>query len=176
MPSPPPAADVAVARKLLEDNATTIAVVPAGTQVETWPILVRLAQAIRFMGRGRVALVRGPDVEAPPRPEEGQPGPGDAFRILELATDGGLAELILPPALALGEAVAHLERALERARGQYAHVLLGFDHYVPDVREALLVPDVFVTAARTGHTRESDLAALVQHLPPSRHLGTLLVD
>jgi hypothetical protein len=176
MPTPPPAADVAVARKLLENNAATIAVVPASPQVESWPLLVRLAHAIILLGRGRIALVRGPDLEGPPREDLGRPGPGELFRILDLVPDGHLSELILPPAVGLAESAHHLEHALDRARGLYAHVLLGFDGYVPDVREALALPDVFVSAARAGHTRETDLAALVQQLPPSRHLGTLLVD
>ncbi len=174
--APPPAADVAVARKILEGNAVVIAVVPAGGEVDTWPLLVRLARAMRFMGRGSVALVRSPDLEAPPRAGGGRAGPGDAFRILDLTSDGGLAELVLPPAIGLAESAGHLTRALERASGMYAHVLLGFGGYIPDVREALQVPDAFVTAARAGHTKEVDLSALVQQLPPSRHLGTLLVD
>jgi hypothetical protein len=177
MPSSPiPAADVAVTRKMLEGNATIIAVVPAGAQVESWPLLLRLAQAIQLLRRGRIALVRGPDLEAPARTELGRPGPGEVFRILDLDADGSLAELILPPAVGLAESANHLERALERARGLYAHVLLGYEGYIPDVHEALQIPDVFVSAARAGHTRETDLAALVQQLPPSRHLGTLLVD
>jgi hypothetical protein len=174
--STPPASDVAIARKLLEGNATTIAVVPAGAEVDTWPVLVRLAQAMRFMGRGNLAVVRGPDPEAPPRAEVGRAGPGDAFRVVDLEADGSLSELVLPPAIGLGATAANLERALERASGLYAHVLLGFEGYIPDVREALTLPDAFVSAARAGRTREQDLAALAQQLPPSRHLGTLLVD
>jgi hypothetical protein len=172
----PPAADVAVARKLLEDNATVIAVAPADPKVATWPVLLRLATAIKFLGHQHLGLVRGPDPEAPPRQSEGREGPGEAFRIVDIDPQGEIAELVLPPAVGLGEAAMHLERALIRSAGLFSHILVAFDRYIPDVREALELPDAFVSAVRAGQTRETDLLALVRLLPASRHLGTLLID
>lgn len=96
--------------------------------------------------------------------------------MLDLDSEGVVAELVLPASLGLAESAAHLAQALGHARTLFAHTLVAFDHDVPAVREAMDLPDAFVSAASTGRTRESDLVNLVQLLPAARHLGTLLID
>lgn len=177
-PPPPPLPDVAAARRILETNAKMIALVPVDRAVETWPLLLRLGQALNFLGHSSLALVRGPAPDQAPRAAEAgaRPGPGDAFRILDLDGTGNLVELILPPAVGLLESLGHLERAVGRSSGLFSHFLAGFESYIPDIPEALELPDAFVTAARAGRTKETDLVELVRLLPPSRHLGTLLLE
>ncbi len=172
------ASDVAVARKLIAGDAAVIAVVPADKTVETWPILVRLARALRLCTNGPFALVRAPALDAAPRTDGAQPKEGEAFATIavDIAPQGEIAELVLPLALGLAESARHLARALRHAAPRFPHVLVAFEGYVPDVQEALALPDAFVSAASAGRTRESDLAASVRFLPPSRHLGTLLID
>ncbi|HEY0715773.1 MAG TPA: hypothetical protein VGF45_24025, partial [Polyangia bacterium] len=171
-----PEVDVAVARKLVAGSANVIAVVPIAGQVETWPLMLRLTRALQLAGRDNLAVVRAPAVDAPPAPDQSPPTAGEPCRVVALDAGAAICELVMPPALGLAESAANLRRALAHVRGRFSHVLVGFDGYIPDVREAIELPDAFVTTARTGFTRETDLAEMVRRLPPSRHLGTLLVD
>jgi hypothetical protein len=172
----PPAVDIAVARKLVAGNATVIAVVPIDQRVETWPLMLRLARGLQLAGRDNLAVVRGPAVDQPPPPEQQLPSAGEPCRVVAFDPSAAICELVMPPALGLAESAANLRRSLAHVRGRFSHVLVGFDGYIPDVHEAMELPDAFVTVARTGFTRETDLAEMVRRLPSSRHLGTLLVD
>ena len=173
---PTPAADVAVARKLVADSAVVIALVPVDREIASWPLLQRLARALHLVGRDNLALVRPADVDRAPRAANLLPSGGEPCRVVALDAGAAICELVLPAALGLAESAANLQRALAHVRGRFSHVLVAFDGYIPDVREAMELPEAFVTAAQTGITRETDLTAMVQLLPPSRHLGTLLLD
>jgi hypothetical protein len=173
----PPAEDVAIARKILAENAGVIGAFPApplrGRQGVTWPVLVRLGRALRLLVGKPIGLVRAPQQ----RPSAGAP-PATAeapYRLREL-DDWQLVELILPPSRGLGEAAEHLERALRAAVGNFAHVIVDLDGYVPDVPEVLPLTDAFVSVALAGGTRDRELLATVELLPTARHLGTLLLE
>lgn len=172
----PSAEDVAIARKIVVDNAGSIAIVPAAPlKDETWPVVLRLGRALRLLATRPVGLVRGAPREwASSSAEGGERGP-NTYRLKEI--EGfEVVELVLPPAVSLGEAAANLGAAMRQATGNFGHLLIDFDGYLPDVREVLELPDLFVSAAAAGRTRERDLRALVDLLPTSRHLGTLLLD
>jgi hypothetical protein len=175
-----PAADVAVGRKMVAGNAGVIAVVPIDREIPSvpfsWPLMLRLSRALQLVGRDNLALVRAPALDEPPPPDQILPPAGEPCRVVALDPGAAICELVMPSALGLAESAANLRRALAHVRGRFSHVLVAFDGYIPDVREAIELPDAFVTAARTGFTRETDLAAMVGRLPSSRHLGTLLVD
>jgi hypothetical protein len=173
----PPAEDVAIARKILAENAGVIGAFPApplrGREGVTWPVLVRLGRALRLLVGKPIGVVRAPQQ----RPSAGGP-PAAAeapYRLREL-DDWQLVELILPPARGLGEAAEHLERALRAAAGNFAHVIVDLDGYVPDVPEVLPLTDAFVSIALAGGTRDRELLATVELLPTARHLGTLLLE
>ncbi len=176
IPAPPPE-DVAIARKILADNAGVIGALPAppllGRPGGLWPVLVRLGRALRLLVGKPIGLVRAP------RPHDGATGqvgtPEAPYHLREL-DDWSLVELVLPPARGLGEAAAHLERALRAAASNFNHVILDLDGYVPDVPEVLSLTDAFVSVALAGETRDRELLATVELLPTARHLGTLLVE
>jgi hypothetical protein len=179
-PAPLPAEDVALARKVLVGNAAIIALCPAPPLAgHTWPVLERLGRALRLLATAPVGLVRaqagldGQDV-GPPTEAETMP-PDHAYRLREL-DDWNLVELILPRAQSLGEAAHNLELAVKQSGGKFAHLIIDFDRYLPDVRELAELPDAFVSVASAGRTRQRDLKAMVELLPASRHLGTLLVE
>ena len=173
----PPAEDVAIARKILADNAGVIGAFPApplrGRPGGMWPVLVRLGRALRLLVGRPIGLIRAPH----PNPDQAvRPATAEApYRLKEL-DDWQLVELILPPARGLGEAAGHLEQALRAAAGNVAHVILDLDGYVPDVPEVLSMTDAFVSVALAGATRDRDLLATVELLPTARHLGTLLLE
>ena len=174
----PPAEDVAIARKILADNAGVIGAFAApplrGRQGAVWPVLVRLGRALRLLVGKPIGVVRAPRQH----PSEGGQPPAATeapYRLREV-DDWQLVELILPPARGLGEAAEHLERALRAAAGNFAHVIIDLDGYVPDVPEVLQLTDAFVSVALAGATRDRDLLATVELLPTARHLGTLLLE
>jgi hypothetical protein len=172
----PSAEDVAIARKIVANNAASIAIVPAKPlHDETWPVLLRLGRALRLLASRPVGLVRGAPREwANGGADPVERGP-NAYRLKEV--EGfEVVELVLPASGSLGEAAANLGAALRQATGNFGHLLIDYDGYLPDVREVLELPDLFVSAAAAGRTRERDLRALVDLLPTSRHLGTLLLD
>jgi hypothetical protein len=170
----PPAEDVAIARKILADNAGVIGAFPApplrGRHGAMWPVLVRLGRALRLLVDRPIGVVRAPQPSEAPQPAAEAP-----YRLKEL-DDWKLVELILPPARGLGEAAAHLEQALRAAAGNFAHVIVDLDGYVPDVPEVLPLTDAFISVALAGATRDRELLATVELLPTSRHLGTLLLE
>lgn len=174
----PSTEDVAIARKLLTANPAVIALVPIGTGGEGFPVMVRLAQALRALTQGPLGLLRAPpdsgDETANPA-STSAPEATAAYEVRPLDELADAAELVLPPALSLGESAAFLARALREASGRYAHIFVDLDGYYPHVREVLDLPDAFVTAARAGRTRERELVDVVENLPTSRHLGTLLL-
>jgi hypothetical protein len=165
---------VAIARKIVADNAAIIALVPAPPLEggKTWPVVVRLGRALRMLSTRPIGLVRGAVTEFPQQVEEGGP---NAYRLKEVA-GFEVVELVLPPAVSLGQAAENLSAAVRQASGNFAHLLLDLDGYLPDVREVLELPDLFVSAALAGRTREKELRAVVDLLPTARHLGTLLLD
>jgi hypothetical protein len=169
-PPSPPAEDVAIARKILTDNAGVIGLHPAPPLAGAlWPVAVRLGRALRLLVGKPIGIVRAPRLDA-------GGGPMDvAYRLHEI-DDWQLVELKLPGARGLGEAAANLERAVRAAAGNFSHLLLDLDGFLPDVHEVLSLPDAFVSVALAGATRERDLRAAVELLPTKRHLGTLLVD
>ena len=174
VPPAPPTEDVAIARKILVDNAGVIGIFPAPPLTgKAWPVVVRLGRALRMLASKPVGLLRGPaDAQVPG--DRVVPS-GAAYRLREL-DDWQLIELMLPRAVSLGEAAENLERAVREAGGNFSHLVVDLDGYLPDVREVLELPDAFVSVALAGGTRERDLIATVELLPTSRHLGTLLVD
>lgn len=177
-PPPAHAEDVAIARKILLDNAGVIGLYPAPPLAgRLWPIQVRLGRALRMLVAKPIGLIRGPHGGPPGDPASPAPAPDATvpYRLKEI--DGfHLVELVLPAALGLGEAAAHLDRATRAAAGNFGHVLLDLDGYLPDVPETREIPDAFISVALAGATRERDLLATVELLPTARHLGTLLVD
>ena len=175
----PSAEDVAIVRKIVADNASTIAIVPAppleGQTDITWPLLVRLGRALRLLSTRPIGLVRGVTRELMNGPPETAATGPNAYRLKEV--DGfEVVELVLPPSMSLGQAAEALEGAVRQASGNFAHLLLDLDGYLPDVREVLQLPELFVSAALAGRTRERELRALVELIPTARHLGTLLLD
>jgi hypothetical protein len=173
----PPAEDVAIARKILADNAGVIGAFPApplrGRPGGMWPVLVRLGRALRLLVGRPIGVIRAPQQRIS---EGGQPAPAEMpYRLREL-DDWQLVELVLPPARGLGEAAGHLEQALRAATGNFAHVIVDLDGYVPDVPEVLSLTDAFVSVALAGATRDRELLATVELLPTARHLGTLLLE
>jgi hypothetical protein len=170
--------DVALARKVLAGNAGVIALCPTPPLAgRNWPVVVRLGRALRLIATAPVGLVRCPG-DAAVRDSTDREVPADqAYRLREL-DDWNLVELILPRAPGLAEAARGLEKAVNDSRGKFAHLVIDYDVYVPEVpvSEVLDLPDAFVTAAARGLTRQRDLLAVVGLLPASRHLGTLLVE
>ena len=172
----PIAEDVAIARKIVADNAGSIAIVPALPLAdETWPVVLRLGRALRLLSTRPIGLVRGAPRELINGGADAAERGPNAYRLREV--DGfEVVELLLPGAGSLAEAAANLAAAVRQATGNFGHLLIDLDGYLPDVREVLELPDLFVSAALAGRTRERDLRARVDLLPTSRHLGTLLLD
>jgi hypothetical protein len=170
--------DVALARRVLAGNAGVIALCPTAPLAgRNWPVVVRLGRALRLLATAPVGLVRAPGAVAA-RDSGDRDVPADqAYRLREL-DDWNLVELILPRATGLAEAARNLEKAVQNSGGKFAHLVIDYDVYLPElpVREVLDLPDAFVTAAAPGLTRQRDLLTVVGLLPASRHLGTLLVD
>jgi hypothetical protein len=168
---------VAVGRKILVANAGTVGFVPAPSALDTWPILLRLGRALYAVSGSPLGLIRSPKLAL----EQGQPSRGPApetgnFEVRDLTSDTGLSEVVLPPSVSFHEAAATLAQVAPRASSRFGHLLVDLAGFLPDAREVLEVPDAFVSAAIAGQTREHTLRALVELLPTSRHLGTLLLD
>jgi hypothetical protein len=166
---------VAVARKILLTNAAVVGFLLAGPGVDGWPVLLRLGRALRAVAASSLGLVRAQVI--------GQPGEGRQFAPLDgsfeerpLPDEHQLTELVVPPAPTVHDAAPNLGRVVARATSVYAHLLVDLSGFLPEAREVLEVPDAFVSAAVAGRTRERELRALVDLLPTSRHLGTLLLD
>jgi hypothetical protein len=174
---PPPAEDVAIARKILAENAGVIGLQPAPPLTgRSWPVLVRLGRALRLLVGKPIGLIRAPQPRYDEAGTGGSTGSSEApYRLREL-DDWQLVELVLPPSQGLGQAAEQLARAVRAAVGNVSHLVLDLDGYLPDVPEVRELPDAFVSIALAGATRERDLLAAVQLLPNDRHLGTLLVD
>ncbi|HEY0708784.1 MAG TPA: hypothetical protein VGG33_18395, partial [Polyangia bacterium] len=103
LPVTSPAADVAVARKLVAGNAGVIALVPVDPpsgpgQVDTWGLMLRLTRALQLAGRDNLAVVRAPAVDQPPPPEQQLPPAGDPCRVVALDPGASICELVMPPA------------------------------------------------------------------------------
>jgi hypothetical protein len=181
-PHPPPTEDVAVARKILIANAGIVGFVCAGggARVATWPVLVRLGRALHAVAASPLGIIRSPAPWSDERTSREAPTSEGSFELREIAVPAevgrGLTELVLQPCPGRHEAAANLALAAEKARSQFPHLLVDLSAYLPDAREVLDFPDAFVSAAVAGRTRESELRALVESLPTSRHLGTLLLD
>jgi hypothetical protein len=175
---PEHAEDVAIARKVLVDNAGVIGLAPAAPLFgRNWPVVLRLGRALRVLATAPVGLVRAPGDDGGEEPGDREVPADSPYRLREL-DDWNLVELILPRAPGLAEAARNLERAVRDSGGKFAHLVIDFDGYLPEVpvREVLDLPDAFVSAAARGLTRQRDLLTVVGLLPASRHLGTLLVD
>jgi hypothetical protein len=168
--------DVAVARKILITNAAVLAFVPVGSGVETWPVMVRLGRALHTVAGSTLGLVRAPDLWVPGGDGGQAPVLDGSFQVREVEGSNGLSELVIPAATTLHEACNNLARVAEKASGGFGHLLIDLAGFLPEVREVLEFPDAFVSAAVAGRTRERELRAVVELLPTSRHLGTLLLD
>jgi len=167
---PPIAEDVAIARKMLADNTAVIALCPAGG-VDTWPVALRIGRAVEALGHGSLVLVRAIG-SGTAQPREGEP----PFSTRPLPEDPGLVELTLPLADHPSQRTTNLNRALPLARGRFAHLLVDLAGCMEHLREVVDLFDGFVSVVAAGRTRERELVTLVELLPTSRHLGTLLVD
>ncbi len=174
--SGPSTEDVAVARKILITNAAVVAFVPVSAAVATWPVLLRLGRALHKVAGSRLGLVRAHDLWSPSEAQPQAPTLDGNFEVREVEGSNGLAELVVPAATTWHDAATNLGRVVDRARAGFGHLLLDLTGFLPEVREVLEVPDAFVSAAVAGRTRERELSALVELLPTSRHLGTLLLD
>ena len=174
---PPSTEDVAVARKILVANAGTVAFVPAPSPLDAWPVLVRLGRALHAVSGSPLGLIRSPkmQLERGARAKGAAPEGGD-FQVRDIEGENALSEVVLPPAISFHEAAATLAQVAPKASGRFGHLLVDLAGFLPDAREVLEVPDVFVSAAIAGQTRETALRELVELLPTSRHLGTLLLD
>ncbi len=172
---PPSIEDVAVARKILVANAATVAFVPVVSTLDTWPVVVRLARALHAVSGSPLGLIRAP---RPGRRDKGGERSADAadFQVRDIDGENALSEVVPAPVRSFHEAAADLAQLVPRARGRFGHLLIDLAGFLPDAREALEVPDAVVSAAIAGYTREAELRALVEILPTSRHLGTLLLD
>jgi hypothetical protein len=168
--------DVAIARKVLITNAGIVAFVPVATTFETWPVLVRLGRALHAVAGSTLGLVRAPALWSPETGPPQAPALDGSFEAREVPGSNGLQELVVQPATTLHDAASNLTQVVGRASGGYGHLLLDLGGFLPEVREILELPDAFVSAAVAGRTRERELRALVELLPTSRHLGTLLID
>lgn len=175
-PETPSIEDVAVARKILITNAGVVAFVPVAPSLRSWPVLLRLARALHAVGGSSLGVIRAPTLPG----ESGEPPAAyhldGRFEVRDVQGSNGLQELVVPPSPTLHDAAANLARVVGKAGGGYGHLLLDLSGFLPDAREVLEVPDAFVSAAVAGRTRERELRALVELLPTSRHLGTLLLD
>ena len=166
--------DVAIARKILVANAATVAFVPVASALDTWPVLVRLARAVYTVSNAPLGLIRSPrPVE---RGARERPVDEGAFDVREVPGEAALSEVVPAPVRSFHEAAANLAPVVSRVRPRFGHLLVDLSGFLPDAREVLEVPDAFVSAAFAGRTREEELRALVELLPTSRHLGTLLLD
>jgi hypothetical protein len=173
---PPSTEDVAVARKILVANAGIVAFVPASSTFDTWPVVLRLGRALHAVSGSPLGLIRSPKMALEKgRPKGPAPEAGD-FQVQEIASETGLSEVVLPPVMSYHEAAANLAQTAPKVGGRFGHLLIDLAGFLPDAREVLDVPDALVSAAIAGHTRETALRALVELLPTSRHLGTLLLD
>jgi hypothetical protein len=162
------AEDVALARRMLQKPAGVIGFVAAGEGVDAWHVLPRLAAALAVLSPGRYALVRPPAIEAAPTPIRGP----YRIHLLTPAVD----ELVLPACESLACALGPLAAAIEAARMPYAHILVDVGGFLPDAPEVLELPDVVVSVAAAGVTRERELVGMMGLLPADRHVGTLLID
>jgi hypothetical protein len=185
MPPPegPPTEDVAVARKILIASASVVALVFArsgSAELVSWPVLLRLGRALHAVAGNAPGIIRAPLPWSAERTSGAAWASDGSFELYALASPEGagtgLTELVLPPAPTPHEAAANLARAVGKARDRFPHLLLDLSPYLPETREVLDLPDAFVSAAMAGRTRERELRALVESLPTSRHLGTLLLD
>jgi hypothetical protein len=162
------AEDVALARRILQRPAGVMGFVAAGDGVDAWHVLPRLAAALGRLSPGRYALLR------PPAIEEAPARAGAPFRTRGLTPT--LDELLLPACESVACALGPLATAIEAARVRYAHILVDVGAFLPDAPEVLELPDVLISVAAAGVTRERDLLRMVRLLPSDRHVGTLLVE
>jgi hypothetical protein len=167
--------DVAVARKILVTNAGVVGFVPAAT-IDCWPVLIRLGRALHAVAGSPLGLVRAARVWSADDKNPRAPILDGSFEARELKDAAGLAELVVQRAPTLHDAAANLATVVARAGAGFGHLLLDQGGFLPDVPEVLEIPHAFVSAAVAGRTRERELRALVELLPTSRHLGTLLLD
>jgi hypothetical protein len=168
--------DVAIARKLLVTNAGLVAFVPVASPLDTWPVLVRLGRALHAVSGSALGLIRAQVLWSPETGPPQAPVLDGSFDVREVKGSNGLQELVVQPATTLHDASANLAQVAGKASGGFGHLLLDLSGFLPEVREVLQLPDAFVSAAVAGRTRERELRALVELLPTSRHLGTLLID
>jgi hypothetical protein len=162
------AEDVALARRMLQRPAGVIGFVTAGDGVDAWHVLPRLAAALAVLSPGRYALVRPPAIAA-------APGASRAPYRTHMLTPA-LDELVLPACESLTCALGPLATAVEAARLLYAHILVDVGGFLPDAPEVLDLPDVVISVAAAGVTRERELVRMIGLLPADRHVGTLLID
>jgi hypothetical protein len=160
---------VALARRILQRPAGVIGFLPAGRGVDVWQVLPRLAAALRVLSPGRFALVRPPALAD--RPVGRSSAPYRTHRIEE-----ELDELLLPEVDTLAAALGPLGAAIDPARLAYAHILVDVGGFLAHTPEVLELPDVLVSVAVAGVTRERELVELMGFLPVDRHVGTLLVE
>jgi hypothetical protein len=162
------AEDVALARRMLQKPAGVIGFLTAGDGVEIWHVLPRLAAALAVLSPGRYALVRAPAIDEAPAASRAP------YRTHMLTP--ALDELVLPACESVACALGPLATAIEAARVRYAHILVDVGGFLPDAPEALVLPDVVVSVAAAGVTRERDVVRMMGLLPADRHVGTLLID
>jgi hypothetical protein len=173
---PPSIEDVAIARKVLLTNAGLVAFVPVTADFDSWPVLVRLGRALHAVAGTGLGLVRAQALWSPERDRGQAPALDGSFEVREVPGSNGLHELVVQRATTLHDACTNLAQVAGKASGGFGRLLLDLSGFLPEVREVLQLPDAFVSAVVAGRTRERDLRALVELLPTSRHLGTLLID
>src|SRR4029453_337720 len=168
---PPSTEDVAVARKILVANAGTVAFVPVPGPLDAWPVLVRLGRALHAVSGSPLGLIRSPKMELERGRAKGARPEGGDLQVRDIEGENALSEVVLPPVISFHEAATTLAQIAPKASGRFGHLLVDLAGFLPDARGVLEVPDVFVSAAVAGQTREPALRALVELLPTSRHLG-----
>jgi len=172
------AACAQVGRRIHGERIRVVGLVPGDDHVAIPPLAIHLGLSLCDLTGGTVAVVdanvRYPGLAAL---AEGQRTDHAESVFTTRWLRGSLALLSPPKVERAGEVVPQLARVLLEGADLFAHVLVdltGFE-LLGEHASAAACMDAVALVGRAHHTREQELLALAQFMPPGRFLGVLLV-
>ena len=163
---------VRVATALERAGRAVVGLLPVSEEIAVMPVALRLGEALALMGAGTIGVVDANARWPAFRAEQGRDQ-----EVSIPAPSLGLTVLVPRGAARAGEALAAIDRTLERGRRDFVRLLVDLTGLARLGEEPAAIDrmDGIVLVARAGQTTEQELVQRWRDLPPERRLGVLLM-